>query len=684
MAIITINGNSFDPLTQQAELKAFGLDRADTSETSYILLQTERPPTKAQKEQLKQAGVQIIEYVPDDTYIAYYAPTDLSPVRGLPFVRWAGIYPRQVKVRPDLYPRPPGVSAPRVVNAFKTSAAVDTNLFVQQPRTVEVALHGNVDPESVREKIAGAAAIDPESMRMDGTKVRLTLTADRLDQLARIDEVRHIEGYNGARTCNNVARTLIGADAVQTGGGGVNFTGAGEVVAVCDTGLDSGDPNDVHSAFRGRVAKLYALHRSRANDHTGHGTHVAGSLLGDDVLQDGTRISGVAPQATLVMQSVTTADGAFTPPTDLNDLFGPPYRDDGVRVHSNSWMSDPGIDHGMYTQWSREVDKFVWEHRDLVICFAVGNDGTDASQTGKTSRGSVSPPGTAKNCISVGASESRRPELAHLTYQRFAPDKFRVNPIASDPISDNPNGVVAFSGRGPTADRRIKPDVVAPGCSILSAKSRVAAGDTRFGDSPDPNYMFNAGTSMATPMVAGCAAVVRESFRVRHGLNPSAALVKAMLINGATLLAGQYIPPELEPVPNESAGFGRVNLSASLAPAVGDGRVTFWDEGTALDVEEQGQHAFTIPAGAAGLKVTLVWTDPPGEALQNDIDLIVRDASGAERHGNIPPASGDFDRVNNVEQVIWTNVAPGSIQIIVRAFRIPVYEQLYALVARAY
>lgn len=684
MSIITINGNSFDPLAQQAELRAFGLDRADTSETSYILLQTEGPPTKAQKEQLRQSGVHILEYVPDDTYIAHYPPADLSPVRSLPFVRWAGIYPRQVKVRPDLHPRPPGVSAPRVVNALKSSAAADANLFVQEPRTVDVVLHGNVDPEAVREKIASAAGVDQESMRMDSAKVRLTLTAGRLERLARIDEVRHIEGYNGARTSNNVARTLISADAVQSGGGGVNFRGDGEVVAVCDTGLDSGDPNNMHPAFRGRVARLYALHKPRANDTRGHGTHVAGSLVGDDVLEDGTRISGVAPGATLVVQSVMTADGAFTPPADLVDLFGPPYRDDGVRVHSNSWNSGPGIDHGMYTQWSREVDKFVWEHRDLVICFSVGNDGTDESQTGRTTRGSVSPPSTAKNCVSVGASESLRPGLAHLTYKTFAPTKFPVNPIASDPISDNPNGVVAFSGRGPTFDRRFKPDVVAPGCSILSAKSSVAAAVTKYGDSPDPNYMFNAGTSMATPMVAGCAAVVRESFRVRHGLNPSAALVKAMLINGATPLAGQYIPPELGPAPNESAGFGRVNLSASLAPADGDGRVKFWDEGTALDVKEQGQHAFTIPAGAAGLKVTLVWTDPPGEALQNDLDLIVRDASGAERHGNMPPASGDFDRVNNVEQVTWTDAAPGSIQIIVRAFRVPVYKQPYALVARAY
>src|SRR5205823_2488181 len=164
-----------------------------------------------------------------------------------------------------------------------------------------------------------------------------------------------------------------------------------------------------------------------------------------------------------------------------------------------------------------------------------------------------------------GASESRRPALA-LTYFSLNSHRFPVNPIASDPISNNPEGVAAFSSRGPTRDHRIKPDVVAPGSVILSAKSRLAVANPIFGISLDNDYMFDAGTSMATPLVAGCAAVVRESFRVRHGINPSAALVKAMLINGAILLTGQYVPPELAPIPNEAEGFGRVSLSASLAP----------------------------------------------------------------------------------------------------------------------
>ncbi|HEX8119126.1 MAG TPA: S8 family serine peptidase, partial [Pyrinomonadaceae bacterium] len=557
-------------------------------------------------------GVEILEYVPEGSYIVYYPPEDLTPLRALPFVEWAGVYPRQVKVEPTLRPQPPGVTASRVVNALAPAPASEDNPLAHDPRTVEVVLHSNAEAEGVKEKIARAAGLDPDTMQTDGNKVRLRLSARRLDRLAEIDEVRHIEEFSGSKLYNDVARSLINVDAVQNGG--VNFEGAEEVVAVCDTGLDTGDPGNIHAAFRGRVARLYPLARPTASDPHGHGTHVAGSVLGDGVLSNGRPIRGTAPRARLVFQSVLNANGGLNLPVNLSQLFAPPYDNDGARVHSNSWGDRVGD--GSYSQQAREVDQFVWGHRDIVIVFAAGNDGADRSATGKIAPGSVGAPSTAKNCICVGASESQRPDLA-LTYHRLSASRFPVNPIASDQVSNHPEGVAAFSGRGPTRDHRVKPDVVAPGSVILSAKSSLATANPLWGTSPDPDYMFDAGTSMATPLVAGCAAVVRESFRVRRGVSPSAALVKAMLINGASLLTGQYIPPELSPVPNESEGFGRVSLSASLAPENGDRRVMFRDEGTTLDVGEEEQHTFNVPAGTTGLKVTLVWTDPPGEALQN-------------------------------------------------------------------
>jgi serine protease AprX len=81
------------------------------------------------------------------------------------------------------------------------------------------------------------------------------------------------------------------------------------------------------------------------------------------------------------------------------------------------------------------------------------------------------------------------------------------------------------------------------------------------------------------------------------------------------------------------------------------------------------------------LKVTLVWTDPAGEGLQSDLDLNVR-VAGVERHGNMPPNSTEFDRINNVEQVTWTPIPAGQATVSVSAFRMTLEPQNYALVIR--
>src|SRR5262249_34667087 len=179
-----------------------------------------------------------------------------------------------------------------------------------------------------------------------------------------------------------------------------------------------------------------------------------------------------------------------------------------------------------------------------------------------------------------------------------------ANPLASDRTADNPDGIVAFSSRGPTRDRRFKPDVVAPGTYVLSARSRDTM-STGWGVSADSLYMFDGGTSMATPLVAGCCALVREYLSSQKNIDrPSAALVKAMLINGAVGIPGQYTPSECGPVPNFVDGFGRVDMQATIGSGA-DRIVVLQDENQALDTDEEQQVAMQIPAGATELKATL-------------------------------------------------------------------------------
>ena len=682
MARITINGITTDPLAPSPATAAAVADvlPSDASDSNYILVQTEQPLDRAKKEELANLGATILEYVPDNTYLCWYEPSDLGPILALPYVTWANVYLQGFKVAPALAE----TSAPRSAERdIVEVASLPARTLSTTPKTVEIVFHNGVDPETVREKVAAAARLNPSDPELKRQKVRLSVMAKYLPDLAAIDEVHHIEPVLPYTLHNNIARGILRIES-NPAGAPVPFEGEGQIVAVADTGFDRGSTTDVHPAFQGRVARLYALGRqNNSNDPDGHGTHVAGSVLGDGnsaVL--GVRIRGTAPRARLVLQSVLDRFGELGGlPDDLDDLFRPPYRDDGARVHTNSWgVIGPSVA-GVYSQNSKEVDDFVFRNRDCVICFSAGNEGQDKNANGQIDASSVTPPSTAKNCITVGASENDRPAF-NLTYGAGWASDFPAEPIASDNVSNNPDGMVGFSGRGPTRDRRIKPDLVAPGTFILSTRSRVTQ-DNGWAPSQDALFFFMGGTSMATPLVAGCAALVREFLISVHQLEtPSAALVKAMLINGARDMAGQYIPSEASVIPNSAEGFGRVDMRATVGPFAAGETLTIRDENTALDTGDQESLTVTVPANARLLKVTLVWTDPPGEALQNDLDLIVRLPNGQERHGNVTGPSAAFDRNNNVEQVTVNNPPAGQVEVIVRAHRAAQFAQTYALVIR--
>ena len=691
MARITINGVSLDPIVHAQAFGLAGLESVDASASDYLLLQTVAPLSPDQTADLTKLGVVVQEYVSENTYLCGYKGTDLAKIRALPFVTWVNVYLRGFKVAPNL--RPAGVAPAALI--LPTAAAVSQS---RTPRTVDVVFHEDADlnSDAVKSAVAAAAHIDKDSLQMGQHKVRLTVEERFMDDLAAIDAVRVIQEVPTRKLRNNVARTIMNAHVVVTG---TTFEGDGQVIAVADTGFDKGSTSSPHPAFAGRVNRLYALGRpgapGKADDPDGHGTHVCGSALGDGTSASmGGAIRGTAPRAHLVLQSLIGPSGGLTGiPADLTDLFLPPYRDDGARVHTNSWGAiTPSLP---YDQSSREIDDFVWKNPDMVICFAAGNDGTDRNADGIVDLAQVGSESAAKNCITVGASESKRLGIRPTfpTYGSLRPADFPKNPLHDDLVANNPAGMAAFSSRGATQEGRYKPDIVAPGTSILSTHSRNApAARATFGTSSDPDYFFDSGTSMATPLVAGCAAVLRETL-VKNGFpKPPASLIKALLINGAVELVGQYSPSEAGPSPNNNSGFGRVDLLGSvILPGPnpdggfgGGGPLKQGDSDTIvvhIPSQPPGRGNQALAAGIMGLgatfKITLVWSDPPGADLQNDLDLIVRAADGSERHGNMG-TSGGFDSVNNVEQVFWSNMPAGDAKVIIRATRITRFAQPYS------
>ena len=333
----------------------------------------------------------------------------------------------------------------------------------------------------------------------------------------------------------------------------------------------------------------------------------------------------------------------------------------------------------------------------MFVAYAAGNAGTDANRDGVVDGSSLDSPGSAKNVLTVGASESGRPSggggKTSTTYGSAWGADYRVPPISTDLISSSPGGepqgIVAFSSRGPAADGRTKPDIVAPGTDIVSARSR-ASSDTGWGVlGSNTNYCFLGGTSMATPLAAGAATLVRQYCVESLGMaSPSAALLKAALVGGARSLApGQYGTnqfreiPEL-PRPNNVEGWGQADVAGTLFPS-GEMQAVLLEGPSGLYTGGSNTLMFSVHSNAA-LTVVMAYSDYPSALsaafnLVNDLDLVLLDPDGMPYH---PNGLDGPDDLNNVEGIDVANAATGRWTLVVSARNVPQGPQPYALYLR--
>jgi len=441
----------------------------------------------------------------------------------------------------------------------------------------------------------------------------------------------------------------------------------------------------------------------RWSDLNGHGTHTGGTIVGTGGATGGTTYRGVAYGALLEHRAAgvnnTTSLSISNLYTQLQNAYnnGPGASTTGARIFSNSWGDSSAL--GDYTSDARTYDLFMWDYPQMLICNSAGNSGVDSvAPTGKIDATTVTGPGTAKNILSVGNSETYRPSGdASYGYYWTSPTTapfytskctYQQDTYASAGFGE---GICPSSGRGPTDDTRIKPDLVAPGW-LMSTRSAYDTNSNAYptaGTHPGAGYVIKNGTSMACPAVAGCAALVRQSLVTYEGkAAPSAALVKALLIAGCENLSpGQYDTGSYRELydnasntgsPDYAQGYGRVDLARSL------GMLDSLDRGWYESVNgftntTTARYLRLRAATATPISAVLVWTDYPGTALTsptivNDLDLEIRTGyTGAKNSGTLVAqallpyneqngsggGTGDDDR-NTVEKCVVATPTVGT------------------------
>ncbi|CBN75410.1 subtilisin-like serine peptidase [Ectocarpus siliculosus] len=427
--------------------------------------------------------------------------------------------------------------------------------------------------------------------------------------------------------------------------------------------------------------------------------------LSDDPVENLHQHGGVAPGAQISMLDASyTGSDSFA--LFAGNMLWYSAMETGAKIHSNSWGYDMLC---QLTENEYLYDSFMYENPEHLLIFAAGNHGGNEdipNHEGCT----IGSPALGKNILAVGATSSgpsrgtRTGEDGNLVYEEFgmtdySPEGYPwicLSPSLGTPsASMEPAGVdtvAFFSSQGPTLDGRIKPDVVAPGDQVASASSDGTDGHSC-------RLLANMGTSASCPLVAGAAALVRQYFKdpsffakdvtsrggcAEHSSSsqcsefaPSAATVKAMIINSAHLMGGSSEP-------NGLRGFGRVHLEAGM-PMDGVGETGLLVVEATIGSDDEITELVTVDGDAgAELRATLAWLDPPTTALsakqlQHDLDLHVIAPSGAKY---TMWESGADDTVNVVERVIVPveSMESGVWSVVVSAKGLLTDEQSYSLV----
>lgn len=612
---------SFVP--QQIDVRSAVASVAMTPERHY-LVQFTGPVTDAARSSLAANGVILLDYIPNFAYTArltrQLTPREIESQE----IRWIGGLTAEQKISPII--RDNGIP----FHARRGNDLVQLGVILQRDQ--------DLSSWSTRlTRDFGATVLGTEQSAM---VIEVIVPESAYQTIAALDEVLWVEpAMPTPEEHNDNARSNNGAATLQIAP--YNLTGNGITVAE----WDGGRADENHADFEGRVISLDAASLST------HATHVAGTVVGGGV--QNSLYKGMAPDARLLTQlwwnSSSEASSEYSSVINTWDAL----------VATNSWgygVGSPATQSacegtmGAYFSTNSTIDNIVRGSlgTPITICWSAGNQrstGSDYCGSLGWSYNTVSPPGTGKNIISVGA------------------------------INSNNNTMTSFSSWGPTDDGRIKPDVVGPGCQSSGDGGLTSTKLTT-------GYTTLCGTSMSTPATAGLIALLMERHALEVGGTILPSTVRGILINSAIDLGTTG--------PDYANGHGKVD-GVAAAKKIGVANNRSWVEG---EISTGGTiiHDLTVPSGTTKLKVTLAWDDVGGTSISgvdliNDLDLVLIDPTSQETqpwilNKTLPSvaATRGIDRLNNVETVEINSPAAGLWKAKVTGFNIPTGPQKYSLV----
>jgi hypothetical protein len=650
---------------------------------------------------LTDAGATIIDYVPENGFTVLASLDRLSSAT------------RDLPVQLLRLQQP--------FNKITTDARNLTDAFADVAVSILNAPEGDIAK-------AFLASITIEELRLpdtagDRSYYRDTVSTAALPTLAGFPAVVWIEPLDAVTTSGEREAHLIAGDTLVTNTSGVLKPALGDYrlwltqkgvapaytnlkIGYLDTGINNSIGANHIDFFSSTGTDLvtvrnYTGHNQGGvnNDCYGHGTMVAGIIAGNAGTTYATQRKdngtanyfmgmGVAPGIHLVSGRIFNL---LTSSPYSTYFFDPEpwtvlYEDLvslGVPITNNSW-NDRSLN--TYNQDAQILDKIV-RHASSVdpgaqpmsIFFSAGNMDDDPQYPNDPNNYPyIAAPATAKNVVTVGASEN-------FNDSSYTDTNYVFCCTNGTGYSDNGNNIWSRSRHGTTrGDFRIKPDVAAPGtameaprttnglaCSVPAPPYHApSVGALLDGDAPvAQEHLWSRGTSFASPGAAAAGALLYQWFKTKTSTAPYPSLLKAIEINLAYDMTGLGHPPQI------SQGWGKVDLTRAFKT---DGRYLWNNQQTLLTPSSPNavSTAIGIKDTTKLVRVTLVWTDAPGsnttKELVNDLDLVVTGTNGRYVAGNnydtttgrskVYAAAGtpSYDRKNNVEQVTFLSADIGS------------------------